>query len=255
MPGLLSPSPQTLNPRPPFGYAGKLLRVDLSARRAWAQPFDEGHARKYLGGTGFGARMLYDEVPVSVTWEHPENRISLITGPMAGSLSWGTANMSVVTRGTLTNGATSTQANGFFGHCLKFSGWDGIVFQGQASEWVYLYVEDDHVELLPAADLLGLDTWQLQDELMTRHGRGGHQMSVYGIGVAGEHLVKFAAIEGDYGHVASKNGVGAVLGKKKIKAVAIVKGTKSLRAADYRAVVQTADDIGHELKTDPSSKS
>jgi aldehyde:ferredoxin oxidoreductase len=78
---------------------------------------------------------------------------------------------------------------------------------------------------------------------------------VYSIGPAGENLVKFAAIQGDYGHVASKNGVGAVMGKKKLKAVAIVKGTKSLRAADYRAVVQCADDIGHELKTDPSSKS
>jgi len=77
---------------------------------------------------------------------------------------------------------------------------------------------------------------------------------VYSIGPAGENLVKFAAIQGDYGHVASKNGVGAVMGKKKLKAVAIVKGTKSLRAADYRAVVQAADDIAHELKTDPSSK-
>src|SRR5438876_12394782 len=111
--------PQAAVVKPPFGYAGKLLCVDLTARRAWAQPFDAAYARKYLGGTGFGARLLYDEVPASVTWDHPDNRISLITGVMAGSLSWGTANMSVVTRGTLTNGATSTQANGFFGHCLK----------------------------------------------------------------------------------------------------------------------------------------
>src|SRR5437868_6036615 len=176
--------PMTSPTAAPLGYAGKLLRVDLGSRRAWAQPFDEAYARKYLGGTGFGARMLYDEVPAEVTWDHPENRISLCTGPMAGSLSWGTSNMSVVTRGTLTNGATSTQANGFFGHTLKFSGWDGIVFQGQASDWVYLYIEDDHVELLPADRLLGLDTWELQDTLMAEHGRAGHQMSVYGIGLA-----------------------------------------------------------------------
>jgi aldehyde:ferredoxin oxidoreductase len=78
---------------------------------------------------------------------------------------------------------------------------------------------------------------------------------VYSIGVAGEKLVKFAAIQGDYGHVASKNGVGAVMGKKKLKAVAIVKGTRSLRAADYRGVTQAADDIAHDLRTDPSAKS
>lgn len=234
--------------RPLFGYAGKLLRVDLSARRAWAQPFDEAYARKYLGGTGFGARMLYDEVPNSVTWDHPENRISLCTGPMAGSLSWGTSNMSVVTRGTLTNGATSTQANGFFGHAIKFSGWDGVIMQGQASEWVYLYVEDDHVELLPAGHLLGLDTWALQDRLMVEHGKTGHQMSVYGIGEAGEHLVKFAAVEGDYGHVASKNGVGAVLGKKKVKAIAIVRGTKALQVADPKGVWTAADALSDGIK-------
>ncbi|HLY67555.1 MAG TPA: aldehyde ferredoxin oxidoreductase N-terminal domain-containing protein, partial [Chloroflexota bacterium] len=72
-----------------FGYAGKVLRVDLSERRVWAQPLDGAYARKYLGGTGFGARMLYDEVPAHVTWDHPDNRISLATGVMAGSLSWG----------------------------------------------------------------------------------------------------------------------------------------------------------------------
>src|SRR5438045_7769103 len=83
----------------------------------------------------------------------------------------------------------------------------------------------------------------------------GHQLSVYSIGPAGEHLVRWAAIQGDYGHVASKNGVGAVMGKKKLKAVAIVKGTKALRAADPRGVVQAADDIAHDLKTDPSARS
>jgi aldehyde:ferredoxin oxidoreductase len=245
---VLQPTDNIQHRLPLFGYAGKLLRVDLSARRAWAQPFDEAYARTYLGGTGFGARMLYDEVPPEVTWDHPDNRISLITGVLAGSLSWGTSNMSVVTRGTLTGGATSTQANGFFGHTLKFSGWDGIILQGQASEWVYLLIEDDHVELLPAQQLLGLDTWALQDRLMAEHGRGGHQMSVYGIGEAGEHLVKFAAIEGDYGHVASKNGVGAVLGKKKVKAIAIIRGSKALRVADPHAVWAAADQLSEGIK-------
>jgi aldehyde:ferredoxin oxidoreductase len=210
------------------GYAGQLLRVDLSSRRSWTQPFDAEFARKYVGGAGFGARILYDEVPAGVAWDDPDNRLIMATGPMAGSVSWGTSNMSVVTRGPMTNGAVSTQANGFFGHCLKLSGYDGIVFQGIADSWVYLYIEDDHVELRDATHLLGMDTWQLQDTLMTEHGRAGHQMSVYGIGVSGENKVRFAAIEGDYGHVASKNGCGAVLGNKRVKAVAIVRGTKGL---------------------------
>src|SRR5262245_57737932 len=141
------------------GYAGQLLRVDLATQQSWAQPFDAAFARKYVGGAGFGARILYDEVPPDVAWDASRNRLIMATGPMAGSVSWGTSNMSVVTRGPMTNGATSTQANGFFGHCLKFSGYDAIVFQGISDHWVYLYVDDDHVELRDAAHLLGLDTW------------------------------------------------------------------------------------------------
>jgi aldehyde:ferredoxin oxidoreductase len=102
---------------------------------------------------------------------------------------------------------------------------------------------------------VGKDTWETQDALSSDLGLRGHQLSVYSIGPAGEKLVRFAAIQGDYGHVASKNGVGAVMGKKKLKAVAIVKGTKALRAADPRGLVQCADDIAHDLKTDPSARS
>src|SRR5258708_9926577 len=83
----------------------------------------------------------------------------------------------------------------------------------------------------------------------------GHQPSVYSIGPAGEHLVRWAAIQGDYGHVASKNGVGAVMGKKKLKAVAMVKGTRALPAADPLGLVRTADEIAHDLQTDPSPRS
>lgn len=230
------------------GYAGQLLRVDLSARRTWTQPIDATFARTYVGGAGFGARVLYDEVAADVTWEHPDNRMILATGPFAGSVSWGTSNLCVVTRGTLSGGATSTQANGFFGHNLKFSGYDGIVLQGIADDWVYLYIEDDVVELRDARHLLGLDTWQLQDTLQAELGRSGHQLSVYGIGVSGENLVRFAAIEGDYGHVASKNGVGAVLGNKKVKAIAIVRGTKAVQVADSKALWEAADILADGLK-------
>src|SRR6202007_3472658 len=104
------------------------------------------------------------------------------------------------------------------------------------------YINDDTVEIRDAAHLKGLDTWETQQALEKEHGLSGHRMSVYSIGPAGENLVRFAAIQGDYGHVASKNGCGAVMGKKKLKAVAIVRGTKPLRASDYRGGVQAADD-------------
>jgi aldehyde:ferredoxin oxidoreductase len=249
-------------PRPvlPGGYAGKILRVDLASGRCWAEPWGPAEMREQIGGIGLGAMILYRETATkngkgNVSWDHPDNRLVLATGPLAGLPVWGTGGLTVVTIGAGTNGPTSTQANGFFGTNIKYCGYDAIVFQGQSEKWVYLYVHDDVIELRDASDLVGLDTWETQYRLSRLHGLSGHQLSVYSIGPAGENLARFAAIQGDFGHVASKNGVGAVMGKKKVKAVAIAKGTKSLRAADPKGVIQAADDIAHDLQTDPSARS
>jgi len=239
----------------PGGYAGKLLRVNLTTGKVWSEPWSPEDMREMIGGVGLGAMILYREVPARVGWDHPDNRLVLATGPLAGLPVWGTGGLTVVTRGAGTNGPTSTQANGFFGANLKYSGYDAIVVQGIAKKWVYLYINDDVVELRDAAKLVGKDTWETQDQLSREYGLAGHQLSVYSIGPAGEHLVRFAAIQGDYGHVASKNGCGAVMGKKRLKAVAIVRGTHGLRVADPRGLIQVADDIGHDLKTDPTARS
>ena len=239
----------------PGGYAGRILRVDLTSGNIWSHPWTPNDMRVYVGGAGLGAKILWDEVPGGVAWDHPENRLILATGPLAGLPVWGTGGLSVVTRGAMTNGGASTQANGFFGACLKYSGYDAIVVQGQSGGWVYLYVQDGVAELRDATFLVGKDTWEIQDTLQARLGYSGHQMSVYGIGPAGENLVRFSAIAGDYGHVASKNGCGAVMGKKRLKAVAIVRGTQAIRAADPRGLFQAADEIAHDLKTNPTTKS
>ncbi len=244
--------------RPQPAFAGKLLRVDLTKRKCWAEPWSPEEMREQLGGIGLGAMILYRETRKgkgNASWDDPENRLILATGPLAGLPVWGTGGLTVVTIGAGTNGPTSTQANGFFGTNLKYSGYDAIVFHGQSKDWVYLYINDDVAELRDARDLRGKDTWETQGALSQKLGLSGHALSVYSIGPAGERLVRFAAIQGDYGHVASKNGVGAVMGKKKVKAVAIVRGTKWLRAADPKGVIQAADDIAHDLKTDPSARS
>ena len=258
---LAAPKTTKTTPPPalPGGYAGKLLRVDLTTRRLWTEALTPERCRAEIGGIGIGAMILYRETATrgrgNVSWDHPDNRLVLATGPLAGLPVWGTGGLTVVTIGAGTNGPTSTQANGFFGTNLKYSGYDAIVLQGQARSWVYLYINDDVVELRDARDLVGKDTWETQDTLSATLGLSGHQLSVYSIGPAGEHLVRFAAIQGDYGHVASKNGVGAVMGKKRLKAVAIVRGTRPLRAADPRGVMQAADDIAHDLRTDPLARS
>src|SRR5918996_4153509 len=206
-------SPKT-RPVMPGAFAGQLLRVDLTKRRCWAEPWGPEEMRDQLGGIGLGARILYTETRKgkgNVTWDHPDNRLVLATGPLAGLPVWGTGALTVVTIGAMTNGPTSTQANGFFGTNLKYCGYDAIVIQGQSRDWVYLYINDDTVELRDARALVGQDTWETQDTLHRDLGLFGHQLSVYAIGPAGENLVRFAAIHGDYGHVASKNGRGALM--------------------------------------------
>ena len=238
---------------PPAAFAGKILRVDLSKGTSWTEGLSPDEWRTYMGGVGLGAKILYDEVPPEVGWDHPDNRLIMATGPLAGMPVWGTGGLTVVTRGALTNGATSTQANGFFGAALKYSGYDAIVIQGQSPQWIYLYINDDTVEMRDAAHLLGQDAWDTQVSLQDELGYRGHQLSVYTSGVAGENKVRFAAIHGDFGHVASKNGCGAVMGAKRVKAVAIVRGTKALRAHDPRGVYQAADVIAHDLQNNPGT--
>src|SRR5262249_54445400 len=159
------------------------------------------------------------------------------------------------TRGAMTNGATSSQANGFFGANLKCSGYDAIIIHGQAARWVYLYIRDQRVEVRDAGHLMGRDTWETQEGLSAELGLSGHMLSVYSIGPAGERLVRFAAIQGDFGHVASKNGCGAVMGTKRLKAVAIVRGQQGIRVAHPQGLWQASGEIAHVLKTDPSARS
>ena len=188
----LTPRPKTkAEPPMPGAYAGKLLRVDLTKRKCWAEPWSPADMRDWIGGAGLGAMILYRETAKgkgNVSWDHPDNRLVLATGPLAGLPVWGTGALTVVTIGAMTNGPTSTQANGFFGANLKYSGYDAIVIQGQSRDWVYLYINDDQVELRNAKSLLGKDTWETQDALNRDVGMGGHHLSVYAIGPAGEKL-------------------------------------------------------------------
>ncbi|MBI4590580.1 MAG: aldehyde ferredoxin oxidoreductase, partial [Candidatus Rokubacteria bacterium] len=147
--------------------------MNLTTGRIWVQPWTPEEMRTYVGGVGLGAKILSEEVGARAHWDHPDNRLILATGPLAGLPVWGTGGLTVVTRGAMTNGATSTQANGFFGACLKFSGYDAIVIQGQAPRWVYLYINDDAVELRDARHLVGKDTWECQDVLHAEHGLTG----------------------------------------------------------------------------------
>jgi len=225
------------------GYAGSILRVNLDDHTIGQEKLDEATLRRYLGGTGLGAKYLCEEVPRGIEWFDPRNIIVWAAGPLGGTSVPGSGTFSVVTTGALTNGATSTQANGFFGAYLKFSGFDAIVIEGASPKWVYLYIHDGTAELVDAEQLLGKDTWETEDAIKQEIGLPERGASVFGIGLAGENMVKFAAIVGDRGHVAAHNGTGAVMGSKKLKAIVATRGKSPVTVIDKRAI----SDISKEL--------
>ncbi len=226
-----------------YGSTGKLLRVDLSQGQIWEETLTEATLRKYLGGNCLGAKYLYDEVDPKSQWSDPENRLFVGSGPLGGTRVAGSGAICFVTKGALTNGATSSQANGFFGTFLKFSGFDAIIFQGAATDWKYLYIHDGTAELRDARHLKGKDTWETEDSIKVELGYSERSMSVLGIGPAGENLVRFACVVGDRGHIVGHNGVGAVMGSKKLKALAVARGKGRVEVADSEQLSALAKQL------------
>lgn len=214
------------------GYAGKFLRVDLTLEQLSDVFFDEETLRKFIGGTGIGIKILYEEVLPELNWSDPENRIIIASGPLGGTSIPGSGTISLVTKGALTNGATSVQANGFFGAFLKFSGYDGIIIQGAAKRWLYLHIEDGKAELKDAKHLFGMNNYEVGDAVRQELGKKEREMSVLSIGPASENLVRFSGVYVDKGHSASHNGSGAVMGSKKLKAIAVARGKGKISVND-----------------------
>jgi len=225
------------------GYAGKFLRVDLSKEKLSEEVFSEETLRKYLGGTVIGIRILYDEILPSISWNDPSNRMILASGPLGGTTIPGTGTFSLVTKGALTGGCTSCQANGLFGAYLKFSGYDGVIIQGQAKRWMYLNIKQDEAELRDASHLLGRDTYETDDIIKKELGKREGEMSVVSIGPAGENLCLFAGVFERKGHSASHNGPGAVLGSKKLKAISVSRGNKQVKVANPDKLKEIADNV------------
>jgi aldehyde:ferredoxin oxidoreductase len=232
-----------------FEYTGKFIRVDLSEKLISYETCDEETLRKYLGGTGIGAKIIYDEVPPEAEFYDSRNRIVIAGGPLSATAVPSSGGFSVVTKGALTNGGTSTQANGFFGAFLKLSGFDGIIVQGKSREWVYLYIENGTAELRNASSLVGKGAEETEDVIRKELGKSEDQMSVASIGPAGENLVRFAGITVDNSHASAHNGTGAVMGSKKLKAIAVTRGNIPPKICDKKGLSAVAREIAKQAVT------
>ena len=187
------------------------------------------------------------------SWDHPDNRLVLATGPLAGLPVWGTGGLTVVTIGAGTNGPDLDAGQRLLRHqsqVLRLR--RDRASRASPSGWVYLYINDDVVELRDAGELVGNDTWETQDAPQ-RHARpvGPPALRVLHRSRGREPRRASRPSRATTATWRRRTACGAVMGKKKLKAVAIVKGTRALRAADPRGVMQAADEIAHDLKTDP----
>ena len=230
-----------------FGYTGKMLRVELEKGDISIEDTSEELAEKYVGGTGFGAKYLYDEVEPGTRWDDPGNCLIIAPGPTAGTKIAGSAGISIISKGPMTNLAGASQANGYFGAFLKFSGFDAIIIKGRSPQLVYLTIMDGRAELRDASFIQGKDCNEAQDRIKEMHGNP-KKYSVLSIGPAGESLVRFAVINGDKGHIASKNGLGAVMGAKNLKAIVVHYGNTRIDVKDSQQLGQLKKALFEDAK-------
>jgi aldehyde:ferredoxin oxidoreductase len=211
-----------------YGWAGLILKVDLTRRKIVKQKLPKDLAKRFLGGAGINTKILYDLVQPKVSPYDPENALIYGASPLNGTLAPSSSRLTITSKGPYTMGFSDSNSGGHFAPELKFAGYDHIVFRGRANKPVYLWIDDEHVELRSANHMWGKDVWETDKMLKEELRDPGIKTSV--IGPAGERLVRFAAIINDRTRAAGWGGIGPVMGSKNLKAVA-VRGTKGVRIA------------------------
>ncbi|HHV57149.1 MAG TPA: aldehyde ferredoxin oxidoreductase family protein [Firmicutes bacterium] len=232
------------------GYAGRILRVDLGRGTTSIEPLRESLIEQYLGGNGFGVHFLYDEVPPRVDALGPENKVILAVGPVQGTaVPAVNARTAIITKSPLTNRFLDSYFGGDFGAKLKYAGYDVVIIEGQSSCPVYLWIDNDHVELRDASDLWGLNTYATQMKLVDLH--QDPDIATLTIGRAGERQVRIACTISGV-HAAGRGGTGAVLGAKNLKAIA-VRGSKDVRVPDIVALEDYVSKLMARIKAHPGT--
>ena len=218
---------------------GTILRVDLGSGKIEKEPLREDRRLKYIGGRGINSRLLFDEVGPEIDPLSPENRLIFGTCPFSGTKAPSIVRFTVTTRSPLTGIHGDANAGGHFGPVLKMAGIDHIVIQGKADDPVYLWIDGEKIEIRSALHLWGKTTRETEEAV--KEELGDKRVQVASIGQAGEHLVRFAGIINEE-RSASRTGVGAVMGSKNLKAIA-VRGMGPARLFDPEGFNRVAGEV------------
>jgi aldehyde:ferredoxin oxidoreductase len=221
-----------------YDVTNSIVRVDLTNGKITKETLEEDVSRDYIGGSGVGVRVVYDEVPPGVDALDPQNRLVFAVSPLTGTAVPGACRYLVVGKSPQTLFTLSvSDSGGFFGTELKFAGYETLIVQGAADKPVYIWINENTVEIRDAGALWGKDAFETEDAI--REMLGDEKIKVAAIGPAGENLVRLACIENDKGHVAGRGGFGAVMGSKRLKAIA-VRGRNRVTVADRKRLADLA---------------
>ncbi len=228
-----------------YAYAGRILRINLSNGEVKKEPTLR-YAREWLGSTGIAIKILYDELKSWVTPYDPANKIVFGTGALMGTPAPGACKMSASTLGPRTGGWASGCCDSYVGGELKCAGYDMIVIEGKAHWPVYIWIQDDLVEIREASHLWGKTTWETLDTI--RKDLQDPSLHVLSIGPAGENIVRGACIIQDKARAFGRCGTGAVMGSKNLKAI-VAKGTRAVKVAERESFMEVVRKVREMFKT------
>ena len=230
-----------------FGWIGKILRVNLTNGGIKLEDLNKEDAKLYLGGRGLGTKIFMNEVDPRVEPFSAENKLIFMTGPLTGTIGASAGRYEVVAKAPLTGTIGASNSGGHFGPELKFAGYDGIIFEGKSDKPVYLYINNDKVELRSAEHLWGKTVFETTDDVLNETDPNAR---VACIGPAGEKLVLYATVMNDKHRAAGRSGLGAVMGSKNLKAV-VVRGTGTVEVAKPKEFMESCTDARAKIKANP----
>jgi len=235
-----------------FAYAGKILRVNLTSGKISTEPLSEEMAKNYIGGIGLGIRLLFDNSKPGTDALDPDNPLIYLTGPLSGTLGpTGGNSYAVVSKSPATGGIGNAESHGFFGPDLKRAGYDAVIITGKADKLSYLWIDDDKVEIRDGEFLKNETVYHT--DVKIREELGDYYIRVSAIGEAGEKLCRFAAIINDEFRAIGRAGMGAVMGSKNLKAVA-VRGTNDVNVANFDGFKEFIKIIYERMKGPATKK-
>ena len=228
----------------PYGYAGKILRVNLTDDKISKEPLDREEARQYLGGRGFNAYRLYKELEAGIDPLGPENKLMIATGPLVGTMFPTASRFNVSAKSPLTGIFGDTNAGGHFASEMKFAGYDQIIIEGAAEQPSYINIRDDSVEVLRADGVWGKTVFEV--DRLIKEAQGEFTQTLI-CGPAAEKGVKYAGLFANQVRSASRTGMGTVLASKNIKAVA-VRGTGAIKVAEPQRFEKMVLELEREIR-------